>query len=72
MTTIPSHYVVTCPDCRGRMFIVDVLCPTCNGDGRLLIPERTPRYRSTSIRALRVLFLLALFVGAIVALAVNR
>lgn len=75
MTAIPAHYVITCPDCHGRLHAGGILCPTCEGAGRLLIPERTPRsigYRPIRIRALRVMFLVALVLGVIVALAVNR
>jgi hypothetical protein len=75
MTFIPpTHYVITCPDCRGRLFIAGVLCPTCDGNGRLFIPERTTGHRviALPLRALRITFLVALAIGVIIALAVTR
>ena len=71
MTAIPTHYVVRCPDCHGRMFSGSALCSTCHGDGRLLIPE-APQYRATAKRAKIIALLAAVVILIIVAIVVNR
>lgn len=48
-----EFYSVTCPECDGRMFVDDTLCPKCGGDGRLLIPETKVTSVLISARTLR-------------------
>jgi DnaJ-class molecular chaperone len=35
-----THFSVICDSCHGRLFRNGILCGKCDGEGRVLIPER--------------------------------
>ena len=35
-----THFSVVCDSCHGRLFRDGVLCGKCDGQGRVLVPER--------------------------------
>ena len=73
MSEMTGHYVITCPDCEGRMFIDRKICPTCAGDGRLLIPENHVVFRFNAKQALAITICAALFIlGGIALYMVNQ
>lgn len=67
-----GSYVITCPDCEGRMFIDQRICQTCNGDGRLLIPENSVVFRFNAKQALAITICAALFILGAIALVVTK
>ena len=68
-----GFYAITCPDCDGRMFIEQKICATCNGDGRILIPENSVVFRLNAKHAIAITICAALFILAAIALvAVNQ
>ena len=65
-----ESYSVKCPECHGLRYVgTNLLCPVCNGVGKIVIPEYRPN-RGISNRELRnVGFILALAFAVALAVA---
>lgn len=60
------------PDARGRTYIEHVICPTCQGDGRLLIPENTTVFRLKAKHAIAITISAALLILVVIGIVVTR
>ena len=71
MVGTTGFYAITCPDCEGRKYIDLTLCATCQGNGRILIPENSTVFHLKARHAIAITISAAVIILAAIAIAVT-